>query len=102
MTQESQAMWQKVALFLAGIIVAGVGSFAAYPRNIVTRDELPGLVASYATSGSQYTKDSADLRRQLDDQSHEIGEMRAQMQQLQVDVARISERLGVPPARISK
>lgn len=88
--------WQKVALFLGGVIVSLVGALAAYPHNVVTREELPGLVASYATSGSQYTKDATDLRKQLDDQSHEIGEMRAQMQQLQVDVARISERLGVP------
>ena len=95
----NESPWQKVALFLAGVIVSGVGAIAAYPRNVVNRDELPALISSY----SQYTKDATDLRRQLDDQSHQIGDMQSEIQQLQVDIARISEHLGVPtPSRKMK
>jgi ABC-type Fe2+-enterobactin transport system substrate-binding protein len=93
MTTESPKAdaWQRMAFFLAGIIVAGVGAFASYPRNVVTRDELPTLIANY----SQYN--ATDVQRQLADSALHIGQLEAQVQQLQVDVARISEHLGVPP-----
>lgn len=60
-------------------------------HNVVTRDDMPALIAQY----SPYTADAEAIKVQLTQQAQEIGEMQAHVQQLELGVAQISEKLGV-------
>jgi septal ring factor EnvC (AmiA/AmiB activator) len=61
-------------------------------RNIVTRDDVPALIAQY----SPYTADAEAIKAQLTQQAQQIDAMQTQIQRLEVGVAQISEKLGVP------
>lgn len=60
-------------------------------HNVVTRDDMPALIAEY----SPYTADAEAIKVQLTQQAQEIGEMQTHVQQLELGVAQISEKLGI-------
>lgn len=99
MAEENNAalsdVWSKIAVFLGGIVITGATAFIMYPHNVVTTDQLPTLIKAYTT-------DSQSLKVQLDAQTLEIQSLQMQVSNLQVDVARIGEHLGVPSANSGK
>lgn len=60
-------------------------------HNVVTRDDMPALIAQY----SPYTTDAEAIKVQLTEQAQEIGEMQEQIRQLDLGVAQISAKLGI-------
>lgn len=73
--------------------VAGMSMMAfSVGRSIVTRDDVPALIAQY----SPYTADAEAIKAQLAQQARQISAMQTQIQRLEIGVAQISEKLGVP------
>lgn len=92
----NEGIWQKVAFAMCGLVIGLIAMSFTAGRNTVTRDDLttmmPGMISQY----SPYTQDAKAIRLQLDDQANQIGELQAQIAQLDVDIARISDKLNVP------
>lgn len=80
---------------LATALVTGGGSWLAIGRSIVTKEDIertmPGLIIQY----SPYTKDARDISTQLQALHDEQVRQGQQIQQIAVDVGRISEKAGV-------
>jgi hypothetical protein len=83
MSEDTYAgIWKAAALFLAGVVVTLSGAWFSVTRDSVSRTEIPVMM-------KEYTDQLISVREQN-------ARMEEKMIQLQVDVARISERLGVP------
>lgn len=64
-------------------IVISMGTFYfAVGKDAITKQDMPGLLAT--------------MQRQIDDQTAEIAKLRSEVVQLEIDTARISDKLGVP------
>jgi hypothetical protein len=87
-------IWKQATIFLAGVVLTGVGAWATINHAAVTREEMPNLVLAYSQS-PQLQLQLTQQSKQMDEQSIKIGQLQAQVEQLQMDVARISEHLGV-------
>lgn len=87
------AMW--LIPFLLGIIVTGCTSWFLYPRNAITKDDLKEIVPAMVQSNNPYTLDQRNISTQLLALHDEQVRQGAQIQQMAVDVGRISEKVGV-------
>jgi hypothetical protein len=85
-------IYKTLTITLASIVVTLIGAYFLAARNVVTKEELPGLIQQY----SPYTVDSKDIKTKLDELRFEQIRTTEQVRQLQIDTARIGEKLGVP------
>lgn len=92
----TQDVWKSLALFLGGVILSGCVSWFLGPKNAVTQQELnsmmPGLISQY----SPYTQDQKVLSEQLLTFREVQVKQGAAIEQMQIDLARVSDKLGVP------
>jgi hypothetical protein len=82
MDSNGAGVWKTAALFLAGMVVTLGGAWITSNHDAVTRAEVPALLRTYTDEMIAIREQNARLEEKVN--------------QLQVDVARISERLGVP------
>lgn len=89
-------IWRHLFFGVLGCLAGMLMMAFSIGRNIVTRDDVPALIAQY----SPYTADAEAIKAQLAQQAQQISAMQAQVQRLEIGVAQISEKLGVaaPPA----
>lgn len=90
MTEQIGA-YKSATLILASALVTLIGAYFVNQKNVVTREELPGLIEHY----NPYTQDQKDLKNQVQGLRDEVVELRGQVRQLQTDVGNISAKLGV-------
>lgn len=88
MSEPTPDVWKNIAMFLSGVVLALAGAWFTSQRNAVTRDDLPTLMQPYkmemdAIEGRQ--KVSHDERVAQD----------AKLEGIQIQLAKISERLGI-------
>jgi uncharacterized membrane-anchored protein YhcB (DUF1043 family) len=81
--QTPDSIWKFSTTFLAGVVITLVSAYFANQKDLVTREDLAIQLETQ--------------QKRLDDQSRELGELKASVIQLDVDTARIAEHLGVPP-----
>ncbi len=86
-----ESIWRHLFFGVLGCLAGMLLMAFSIGRNIVTRDDVPALIAQY----SPYTTDAEAIKVQLTQQAQEIGAMQTQISRLDVAVARISEKLGV-------
>ncbi len=86
-----ERIWRHLFFGVLGCLAGMLLMAFSIGRNIVTRDDVPALIAQY----SPYTTDAEAIKVQLTQQAQEIGAMQTQINRLDVAVARISEKLGV-------
>jgi hypothetical protein len=84
-------VYKTLSIALGSIIVTLIGAYLMAARNAVTKDELPGLIQQY----SPYTADSKDIKAKLDELRDAQIKTTEQLHQVQIDTARIGEKLGV-------
>ena len=91
-----ETIWQRLFFSVVGCLGGMLMMAFSLGRNVVTRADMPALIAQY----SPYTAGAEAIKVQLTEQAQEIGEMQTQIRQLDLGVAGISENLGVstPPA----
>jgi hypothetical protein len=87
-----ESIWRHLFFGVIGCLGGMLIMAFSVGRNVVTRDDIPALIAQY----SPYTTDAEAIKVQLGQQAQEIGAMQAHIQQLEVGVAQISEKLGIP------
>jgi hypothetical protein len=87
-------IWRHLFFGVVGCLSGMLMMAFSLGHNVVTRDDVPSLIAQY----SPYTTDAEAIKVQLTQQAQEIGDMQAQIRQLDLDVARVSEKLGVHAA----
>ena len=85
-------IYKTVTVALGSILVTFIGVYFTSNHNAVTKEELPGLIQQY----SPYTVDAKSIQSKLDELAIEQAKTTEQLHQLQIDTARISEKLGVP------
>lgn len=88
-------IWRHLVFGVLGCLAGMLLMAFSIGRNIVTRDDVPALIAQY----SPYTTDAEAIKAQLAEQAQQIGAMQSQVQHLEIGVAQISDKLGVaaPP-----
>lgn len=84
-------IYKTATVVLASVIVTLIGAYFMAARNAVTKDELPGLIQQY----SPYTTDAKDIKAKLDELRDAQVKTTEQLHQVQIDTARIGEKLGV-------
>jgi hypothetical protein len=84
-------IYKTMTIAFGSIIVSLIGAYFISAHNTVTKDELPGLIQQF----SPYTADSKDIKAKLDELRSEQVRTTEQVRQLQIDTARIGEKLGV-------
>lgn len=84
-------IWRHLFFGVVGCLGGMIMMSFSFGRSVVTRDDMPALIAQY----SPYTTDAEAIKVQLTEQAREIGEMQEQIRQLDLGVAQISEKLGV-------
>jgi hypothetical protein len=88
-------IWRHLFFGVLGCLAGMLLMAFSIGRNIVTRDDVPALIAQY----SPYTTDAEAIKAQLAQQAQQIAAMQSQIQHLEIGVAQISDKLGVtaPP-----
>lgn len=88
-------IWRHLFFGVLGCLAGMLLMAFSIGRNIVTRADVPALIAQY----SPYTTDAEVIKVQLAQQAEQIGAMQSQIQHLEIGVAQISDKLGVaaPP-----
>lgn len=91
-------IYKTITLCLSSALLTLMAAYYTAARNAVTHEEMPGLILQY----SPYTGDQKDIRTKLDELYQQNGQLHSEVQQLQIDIARISEKVGVTahPGRI--
>lgn len=89
--RKDDSIYKMATLILASALITLLGAYFASQKNVVTREELPGLIEHY----NPYTQDQKDLKNQVANLQNEVVELRGQVRQLQTDVGNISAKLGV-------
>jgi len=89
--QPRNGIYKTLAVTLGGVIVTLVGAYLVATHNVVTKEDLPGLIQQY----SPYTADSKDIKAKLDELRDSQVKTTEQLHQLQIDTARIADKLGV-------
>lgn len=84
-------IYKTLSIAFGSIIVTLIGAFFVANRNAVSKEELPGLIQQY----SPYTSDSKAIQSKLDELQIQQAQTIEQVRQIQIDTARISEKLGV-------
>ena len=84
-------IWRHLFFGVAGCLGGMLLMAFSVGHNVVTRDDMPALIAQY----SPYTTDAEAIKVQLAQQAQEIGGMQTQVQQLELGVAQISAKLGI-------
>lgn len=84
-------IYKTLAVALGSVVVTLIGAYLMSARNAVTKDELPGLIQQY----SPYTTDAKDIKAKLDELRDAQVKTTEQLRQVQIDTARIGEKLGV-------
>ena len=84
-------IYKTLTVALGSIIVTLVGAYFVAAHNAVTKEELPGLIQQY----SPYTSDAKDIKAKLDELRDAQIKTAEQLRQVQIDTARIGEKLGV-------
>jgi hypothetical protein len=84
-------VYKTLTVAFGSIIVTLVGAYFVAAHNAVTKDEIPGLIQQY----SPYTSDSKDIKTKLDELRDSQVRTTEQLHQLQIDTARIADKLGV-------
>jgi hypothetical protein len=84
-------IYKTLSIAFGSIIVTLVGAYFMAAHNAVTKDELPGLVQQY----SPYTADSKDIKAKLDELRDAQIRTTEQLRQLQIDTARIADKLHI-------
>lgn len=93
MTPERESdIYKTISMCLGSALVTLTAAYYAAAHNAVTHDEFPGLILQY----SPYTGDQKNIQTQLNSLYEQNGRLQTQVGQLQNDVARISEKVGVP------
>lgn len=93
MTPDREAsVYKTLSIALSSAFLTLCGAYYTSERNVVTHEEFPGLVQQYST----YTGDQKDIQNKLNNLYEQNGHLRGQVEQLQSDIARISEKVGVP------
>lgn len=94
--------WQTTAVFLAGVCLSAITAWFTAPRNVLSKDDLDRLMPAMVAQYSPYTQDQKNIAMQLQAlkevqlrQGDEQIRQGAAMQQVAVDVGRISEKVGV-------
>ena len=78
-------IWQFLTSFLAGIVLALIGVYFTANKDVVTKADLAVAISSQ--------------QRQLDDLTAQAAQQRASTVQIEIDLGRISEHLGVSPKK---
>lgn len=91
----TQDVWKSLALFLGGVILSGCVSWFLGPKNAITQQELNSMMPGYISQYSPYTQDSQALKQQLTTVREVQVQQGAAIQQMQIDLARVSDKLGV-------
>jgi len=84
-------MYKTVAVALGSIVVTLVGAYFVATRDVVTKAELPGLMRQ----SNPYEGDAKDIKAKLDELRDAQIKTAEQLRQVQIDTARIGEKLGV-------
>jgi hypothetical protein len=84
-------IYKTTTIILGSIVVTIVGAYFMAARDAVKKEDLPGLIQQY----SPYTADSKNIQSRLDVLQIEQAKTTEQLRQLQIDTARIGEKLGV-------
>lgn len=92
---ETEGLYKTIATFLAGVVLSGCVSWFLGPKNAVTQQELIGMMPGLISQYSPYTQDAKTLTDQLTNVRAEQAKEGAQIEQMQIDLARVSEKLGV-------
>lgn len=90
-----EGLYQKIALFLAGVVLSGISAWFIGPKNAVTKEDLERMMPSMIAQYSPYTGDAKNIGTQLQALHDEQVRQGAQINQMAVDVGRISEKVGV-------
>lgn len=90
-----ESLYKNAALFLAGVVLSGATSWFLYPRNAITKDELDRIIPAMVSANNPYMGDAKNITTQLVALHDEQVRQGAQIQQMAVDVGRISEKIGV-------
>lgn len=101
--------YKSAALFLAGVVVSGGLSWFLGPKNVVTQEELRIQMPALMSQFNPYMQDQTLLKEQLTnvrtDQAKQglvLERTSSAVEQLEMDVARISDKVGVPAHPTSK
>ena len=84
-------VYKTLTIALSSIVVTLIGAYFIATHNAVTKEELPGLIQQY----SPYTTDAKDIKAKLDELRDEQVKTTEQLHQVQIDTARIGDKLGV-------
>jgi hypothetical protein len=90
-TTNGNGIYKILTVALGSIVVTLVGAYFLATHDSVKKEDLPGLVQQY----SPYTADSKDIKAKLDELRDSQVKTEEQLHQLQIDTARIGEKLGV-------
>ena len=90
-TKPTPDIYKTLSIALGSIVVTLIGAYFIAVHNAVTKDELPGLIQQY----SPYTTDAKDIKAKLDELRDAQVKSTEQLRQVQIDTARIGEKLGV-------
>jgi hypothetical protein len=93
-----ETVWRHLFFGVVGCLGGIIMMAFSLGHNVITRDDMPALIAQH----SPHTTVAAAIKVQLSEQAQDITDMQAQIRQLDLDVARVSEKLGVratPPTR---
>lgn len=95
-------LYKTIAVFLAGVVLSGATSWFLYPRNAITKDDLERMMPALVMQNNPYSGDAKNISTQLQALHDEQVRQGAQINQIAVDVGRLSEKVGVTahPAEI--
>lgn len=91
----SDGVYKTVAVFLAGVVLSGATSWFLYPRNAITKDDLERMMPALVMQNNPYSGDAKNISTQLQALHDEQVRQGAQINQIAVDVGRLSEKVGV-------
>lgn len=93
MTPEKEnEIYKTMTACLGSALVTMMGAYMLATHDTVTKAEMPGYISQY----SPYTSDQKEIKGQIDSLAVQTTTLQDQVRQLQIDTARISEKLGVP------
>lgn len=92
---DAEAGWYKSAcLFMAGVLITLIGMWFTYIRNGVSRDELNSQIANHPTI--------VGLTRDVKNTSDRVGNVEATLDDVNVNIIRIGDAVGVATQHTKK
>lgn len=93
--RQAPDIYKTATVTLAGIVITLIGSWMTIGRNTLTKDEFEKLVPGLVQVNNPYTLDQRNIGSQLTALHDEQVRQSAALQQIAIDVGRLSEKAGV-------